>query len=162
METIALRNQAESPLLRLPGEIRNRIYDYVFRAECIVVLEPGTHTKYICRLYNRGAARSYQPLCTLLQSRLVCRQYYAETRLLVFQNNRLCVDIWNLRGLLEMIPKDVQNAISTLCIYGCSYCDLDESLFLPGFLVNFRKVEPSPWVSSPYNNCHEFFRRITR
>lgn len=152
--------------MRLPGEIRNRIYDYVFSADHIVVRRPMSESGYLpirffCLPYDRSARPHYQSLFSLLQSQLVCRQYYAETRLLVFHNNKFAVGIWDLKVLFEMIPEDVQNAISTLCIYGCSDCDLNESLFLPGFLVNFRKVEPSPWVSSPYNDCHEFFRRIT-
>ena len=111
-------------------------------------------------LYDRSAPRSYQSLLALLQSQLVCRQYYAETKLLVFQINKLAANLTDLKGLLEMIPKDVQNAISTLYIYGYSDRDPAGSLFPLSSLVNFRRFKlypQGPRLSSPYR----FFKLFT-
>ena len=152
--------------MRLPGEIRNRIYDYVFRAECMVVLSslsaPLAVRKHcIYLLYDRGARPYYLPLFALLQSQLVCRQYNAETRLLVFHNNKLAARIWDLRILLKKIPKDVQNAISTLCIYGCSDGDLTGSLLPPSSLVHFRRLELYAQIPRP-SDPRTFFEQFTR
>lgn len=59
---------ASSPLLKLPGELRNRIYEFVFRGEVYDLAATGT-----------------SPLSTHNKDRLgllrACRQIYAESKL---------------------------------------------------------------------------------
>ncbi|KAF1921839.1 hypothetical protein BDU57DRAFT_545234 [Ampelomyces quisqualis] len=67
-ESITQQNQVNSPLLRLPSEIRNQIYEYVFHGVQVKVRKPGIHPRRIQR---------YQPACSLL---FACRQTRNEAR----------------------------------------------------------------------------------
>jgi hypothetical protein len=74
-----------SPFLRLPAEIRNHIYDYIFSNNCIEICQ---WTKCTARNPHRdvalvpGAHTHYPP--ELLHLLEVCKQIYAETKLLAF------------------------------------------------------------------------------
>ncbi|KAF1997464.1 hypothetical protein P154DRAFT_578885 [Amniculicola lignicola CBS 123094] len=69
--SIATKNAAESPLLRLPPEIRNRIFGYAM-----------TYDHFMCARQTMTGK-----LDRLLSLQRVCRQTYAETTLSFFQNN---------------------------------------------------------------------------
>jgi hypothetical protein len=84
------RNQLTSPLLRLPGELRNKIYATAFREEYINVRRDAND-----RLHFRAATHALPSSTTItnyLFSRLfatttVCRQIYAETAVLPVRLN---------------------------------------------------------------------------
>ncbi|CAG5152991.1 uncharacterized protein ALTATR162_LOCUS2991 [Alternaria atra] len=105
MDAITLLTQTESPLSRLPAEFRNKVYDYGFRVECIefrsmrlkVAQESRDTASYTVE--ETDTSPPSQPLFVLLQSRLVCRQYHAETKLLIFE-------ISVLRLALSKFPQD--------------------------------------------------------
>lgn len=71
------RNQRESPLLRLPGEIRNKIYGYVYDTPPEYALDMGS----MMRVTGRNKRRHH--LST------VCRTIYKEVRLLFLANATL-------------------------------------------------------------------------
>jgi len=71
-----MRNTAESPLLRLPGEIRNHIYEHVL----------GQRT-YALWVYSFKATYTHPNDLALLR---VCRKVYDEAKLLPFSLNTFC------------------------------------------------------------------------
>ncbi|OAG09062.1 uncharacterized protein CC84DRAFT_1174433 [Paraphaeosphaeria sporulosa] len=68
------RNQQQSPFLRLPGEIRNKIYGYVFE------------TVPECFIYLMGTLRIPEWNSGCFHLSTVCRTMYKETRFLCFTN----------------------------------------------------------------------------
>ena len=90
------RNQAASPFLRLPPEIRNRIYTYIF-GDCFVTISSHAISPDSRRVYGRFEAfepPGYLDPCPEInygqaaaQTLLVCRQIYSEARLLPFVLN---------------------------------------------------------------------------
>ncbi|EMD94239.1 hypothetical protein COCHEDRAFT_1094483, partial [Bipolaris maydis C5] len=95
------RNQATSPLLRLPAELRMKIYDYVFDAGSI---SPK---------YETQDHRTWEYPRTNLSLIQACRQTWAETRLLPFTRN---VFSGYSEHVIEMLCKNLTrsqaNAIS--------------------------------------------------
>lgn len=79
-------NAAKSPLLRLPAEIRNTIYDKVLRDLVFELGEPIPVLKYD---YDEGQVYTYYDTIPHDRHRLsllrVCRQLYRETSLLLYQ-----------------------------------------------------------------------------
>ena len=76
-------NAVNSPLLRLPAEIRNKIYTYSFaprNAKHIISIKPST-VGYTYE-HRRGTEQS-RPAFHLIR---VCRQIYSEASLLYFQH----------------------------------------------------------------------------
>lgn len=76
--------QPASPLLRLPGEIRNRIYEYVFSDHMICPRRDWNGTiKLKCVPTTRGRHNnSFESFIALTKT---CRQICEETRLLPFK-----------------------------------------------------------------------------
>lgn len=68
-------NEIESPLLRLPAEIRNKVYAYVLSGEKSVLYT------------SRGVSKQWA-MCLAVTS--VCRQMHFEAHLLPFKLNRFC------------------------------------------------------------------------
>ncbi|CAO2656961.1 Nn.00g057640.m01.CDS01 [Neocucurbitaria sp. VM-36] len=83
---ITLRNQHESPLLRLPGEIRNKIYIYIFRVGSVRVC---------CERLSPTATNAYPKHAVIHYMRRhlaiieACRQTYAEAHRLPFTLNEI-------------------------------------------------------------------------
>ncbi|KAF2663018.1 hypothetical protein K491DRAFT_686176 [Lophiostoma macrostomum CBS 122681] len=91
MVPVVQRNSKQSPLLRLPSELRNKIFEDALGGmtvvvRCITIAHPEYHLKHKgairCRFYPQGQ------LCTpenrvhwnhAFQLPLVCRQLYSET-----------------------------------------------------------------------------------
>ncbi|KAI8939958.1 hypothetical protein NX059_003684 [Plenodomus lindquistii] len=84
VKSITLLNQETSPLLRIPGELRDLIYTYAFSGS---VLEKGVPTDPAHTIVQD------EPLLPKLEARLptilgvlgVCRQIYYEARFLLFR-----------------------------------------------------------------------------
>jgi hypothetical protein len=111
-------NQLESPFLRLPAEIRNRIYDFAFGDKTIKIgyetyrmksyrNKPNKVTpvfKYHCTVFNRhiNPFRDDVPEAllysangfTLLNN--ICRQLYLETAYLPFTTSLIAFDSHNI------------------------------------------------------------------
>jgi hypothetical protein len=111
-----LRNQKESPLLRLPAELRDKIYGYVFSGGRIIPhFSPIRNTFAIFQGFIRnqtifGPVHGDNPLALLY----VCRQTYAETALLPFQEfvfavGGLGVDSFNL--MMDAFTKQQRESI---------------------------------------------------
>lgn len=91
------RNQNQSPLLRLPGELRNRIYNYVFNDHSTIILGGCGHPPFIVGLTPSPYEYRHQLPWPAL--RHVCRVTHAETKLLCYslttfrseQIGKLCV-----------------------------------------------------------------------
>jgi hypothetical protein len=110
-----LRNQKDSPLLRLPAELRNQIYAYTFKN-----LKVRTATRF-------GPYPSYEPgyccvllpyhVSALLNSATACRQIHIETDLLFFKNTELDFTVWStmVKTLSRIEPRQ-RMAIKTICI----------------------------------------------
>lgn len=69
------RNSLESPLLRLPAEIRNQIWDLVYDGMAVAVRHTSTKTRMIVR-DNRGVGVAFRDHCRTPD--LICKQYWAE------------------------------------------------------------------------------------
>jgi hypothetical protein len=104
-------NQANSPFLRLPGEIRNRIYEYALGGNTINIGYQTYHSsyekvvpvfKYHCTVFSErvnpykdrqnarvNTSRSF----TLLNN--ICRQLYLETTALPYKLNTIAFDSHN-------------------------------------------------------------------
>jgi len=92
-----LRNQAESPLLRLPGELRNRIYELAVGGNIIVVTKSYKRWRktsvYLTSADPSGPdAKSAQasiraPVSGIFTIGLVCRQLHRETALSQYARN---------------------------------------------------------------------------
>ena len=125
LEFSTLQNAIKSPLLRLPGEVRNRIYEYALGGE-----------EVCCSYYKRPYLRPGQPNRTgkekyplsLLMLPQVCRQIHAESALLPYHLNDFWFDMTyasedmsgSLKGGYGVVARftDAQlNSIRSLCIY---------------------------------------------
>jgi hypothetical protein len=82
-----LRNQKESPLLRLPGELRNKIYEYAYGGMII-----QTHTDDKSYPIFEQQSLAILPFSTndLLTSTMVCRQFHSEVGVIPLLRNELC------------------------------------------------------------------------
>ncbi|KAF2831017.1 hypothetical protein CC86DRAFT_401578 [Ophiobolus disseminans] len=92
-DDITKRNQQQSPLLRLPGEARNKIYAYYFDSLVIDVCEPTSgRRKYSTCTYD-GSGRCLlnygANACGMMRA---CRQLNADCRALLFQYATLRIE----------------------------------------------------------------------
>ncbi|CAN9339028.1 unnamed protein product [Alternaria sp. RS040] len=107
---ITAANQRNSPLLRLPAELRNRVYEYALGGHEIWVTTPIPETKTKIYLDRWGDV----PAFTLLK---VCSQIYAEAALLpyslntFFFNGKLSLDLF-----VKEFPKSATQAIRRLML----------------------------------------------
>ncbi|KAL1604039.1 hypothetical protein SLS60_005631 [Paraconiothyrium brasiliense] len=86
---IAQRNAIQSPLLRLPAEIRSKIFQYATGGGHFLIAMP--HEGNITDLRRSGV---YLPQ--------VSRQIYSETATLIFENNTFALDVD--RMLISWVP----------------------------------------------------------
>ncbi|KAI8939956.1 hypothetical protein NX059_003682 [Plenodomus lindquistii] len=118
---IALLNQQASPLLRLPGEIRNSIYSLVLGGITIEVGNPCTCgencTSFDVSIWAHEApcgSRVHLDLITDIL--LVSRQVYSETKLLLFKLNKISIFCEDLVSFRRHISRAQWNAIATFKI----------------------------------------------
>jgi hypothetical protein len=99
-------NQRNSPLLRLPAELRNQVYHYALGGRKFEVYR--TACKQI-RVFQENL-----PAFALL---LVCSQIYAETRLLPYSLNAFEVErIYGMKSLQSCLSLTQCSAIETLIV----------------------------------------------
>lgn len=94
-EIIAQNNSRQSPLLRLPGEIRNLIYEYALANNVIVVNDHAPNSSMVYPLPGPTIdVLNYekQPYGNLFSLGYTCHQLHHETHNLVYTNNifRIC------------------------------------------------------------------------
>ncbi|KAF2270746.1 hypothetical protein CC78DRAFT_596414 [Lojkania enalia] len=144
------RNRNESPLLRLPGELRNQIFEYVLD----LGYELRTSNSYIKR-------RGMSPIVhagkrNALSLLHVCRQLYDETTILPYTLNTFTfhdlydVDLWIRKTLpcqLETI-KSVGICASWAWSDALNYYDLDSQLIskLPGLRKLKISINQFAWI----------------
>ena len=118
-ERSAPRNRLQSPLLRLPGEIRNRIYALAFTVHHVQVVQrvwsiPTSFMYFVFPEDWSGIERSpTYPLSQLIPSTTVCRQFYAEASPLIPRLNEFCF-ISTDRRWKEHVPQEFLQAIETI------------------------------------------------
>lgn len=111
------RNQRQSPLLRLPGELRNKVYEYTFSDAIVSVYRSSAPPEYFKMNPYIGSGSSYfttapPELAALTKT---CRQIYADTHLLLFRLITLHVHSDGSLGyLLSTLENSQQHAIATI------------------------------------------------
>jgi hypothetical protein len=110
----------ESPLFRLPPELRKMIYEYVFQAEHILVRKPRMfppmYHKCWYTVLDSRLSRFSKPLLEVLRTRNVSRQFYAETKLFPFAINTLSGEPHMFVAASTSMPSEVVEVITTVKI----------------------------------------------
>jgi hypothetical protein len=114
----SIKSQQQSPLLRLPAEIRNRICELVLgglRLQSVCVQKPffkskGTPWRCISAKEKDQAGIIYLHRVTALT--LVCRQLYQETHILPFKLNSVHIFTSTFSHLAAVLSDAQRNAIS--------------------------------------------------
>lgn len=130
----ARADEAFSPLLALPQELRNRIYDFVFCVEHIHAIQHDARSSnkgnnmyvHINGAYSmtfevrdRNTWRSgSQSLCTFLALTRVCGQIRAEIAPLApFSENILHFGFQVLQHFLTVVPKGIRDDIKVISLW---------------------------------------------
>jgi hypothetical protein len=116
------RNATTSPLLRLPGEIRNFIYEYVFREDARYNLAAKTFPKEQPTLEDVRDIRLFPVVPHRLALVRTCRQLYIETALLPLQFNTFVFRLHNFRDFgssqLTLAQRNAIRAIEIRMVAG--------------------------------------------
>ncbi|KAF9697523.1 hypothetical protein EKO04_004295 [Ascochyta lentis] len=116
MNDITLRNRQWSPFLRLPGEIRECIYELVLGGKQVLVLSPRLYSADKTRLENH-LNDSFEPdtVRKLLYLTETCRQIHVETKFLIFKTNEFRIaSNYSFKTLLDKLSQQQAAAIQTL------------------------------------------------
>jgi hypothetical protein len=111
-----LKNQLQSPLLRLPPELRNKIYDYVCGGLTVCPTKMNTPPYRLWSRYTKDRLTSdWKPLPNPTSYLLVCRQMYSEMALLPLKLNDF--EIFHFRSSSQFIGQlstEQRNAIDSV------------------------------------------------
>ena len=117
---LTVQNCLDSPLLRLPGEIRNLIYIYAFAEQCITVFtvwkshSPRLHLHVEPFGYPKPPSQRY-PLHHLFARRTVCRQIHAETAGFILRLNTFGFQfVQTISSFVRGIPRDYVNRVEKI------------------------------------------------
>ncbi|CAA9957450.1 hypothetical protein PTMSG1_01058 [Pyrenophora teres f. maculata] len=119
-DRLTLRNQQESIFLRLPGELRHRIYEYAFSEQCILVGRSlSSRLQLAVEPYGFSPQDQYKipryNFTRLLAIAMTCRQVYAEAALLIFQLNDFRFHhVETIEQFLDSVPAASRAAITAL------------------------------------------------
>jgi hypothetical protein len=146
-----LRNQQDSPLLRLPGELRNKIYEYAYGGMIIKAFTASTKDKHY-PVYEQGNW-TLLPFSTgdLLNSTMVCRQVYSEIGGIPILHNELWFSIKSMSTKLSKIATAKREKLTTIWIYVRNFKSMSQKpepqiRHLQGLeLVNVVKSSDSSW-----------------
>jgi hypothetical protein len=123
----SLRNQRESPLLRLPAKIRDLIFKNNFTINRLIVdidnaRDPGT------LLFNTVDSQCIaNGLCaTVIPITTVCRQVYAETSTLPFTMNVMEVGLDHMMSLVYVLPPKFRRLVKEIKVYTFTYRKLQD------------------------------------
>jgi hypothetical protein len=128
MDVISEENSTRSPLLRLPAELRNRVYKYALSGMQIC-FRPKSEDGREARVYPKGTSEG-RPATKFLTLTSVCHQLHRETKLMPFHQNDFVHVLAEddvakkvylrrsgiLYGLLDVLTPTQRNAIRTLRI----------------------------------------------
>ncbi|KAF3001333.1 hypothetical protein E8E13_005790 [Curvularia kusanoi] len=106
-EAITRRNRKESPLLRLPAELRNRIYGYAMSGG--VTLED--------HLLPAELAVAHNPPGASLALPKVCYQLHQETALLLFSLNTFTGSSTTIEDFLDALGEYQKAKIESITVY---------------------------------------------
>jgi hypothetical protein len=126
MPFYSIKSQNDSPLLRLPGEIRNKIYEYVLGGNTILI-RLSSHKppfgRLISEIVDPRQETSRQviktvPFSALLQLPAVCRQLRSEAGSLPYALSKFVVRVGLefLERFVEALPCKMRVHIKTLGI----------------------------------------------
>ncbi|KAI4631502.1 uncharacterized protein J4E87_002207 [Alternaria ethzedia] len=117
---IARQNQRNSPLLRLPAEIRHLIFGYVL----------GGKTFVIDHYVNQDIAKNRTLLKNALALLVVCRQVFAESALLPFSSNTFsALHPQTLNMWIRDLPPPFAHAITSVRLHPRIELSLQESWY---------------------------------
>ncbi|KAF2034146.1 hypothetical protein EK21DRAFT_85595 [Setomelanomma holmii] len=123
METITADNKTPSALLRLPGEIRNRIYEYAFCVEHIdgqwCTSSSGVPSFSLCATIGDNMTS----ISAVLEPLQTCRQFYHEAALLPFVVNDFQVNGAHMEYMISALPLRVRRVIETLRLEDDGICE---------------------------------------
>ncbi|KAF3001976.1 hypothetical protein E8E13_007635 [Curvularia kusanoi] len=153
MLTISQRNREQSPLLRLPGELRNRIYEFAIGGHVVDVLHRYfIQDRFISTLPVRGPKDASEKFLRLLNLAHTCRQLYEETRLLPYALNIFCFydDRWFM-AFSSILPSSAKSSIRQImfCRFYARQGDRRNALLAE------RKTYPNLELIYNYKSYHE-------
>ncbi|KAF7671333.1 hypothetical protein GT037_010658, partial [Alternaria burnsii] len=168
-DLVASRNRLQSPLLRLPGEIRNRIYAFAFTVQRIQVVAVSARLVHLVWPEDwRGLKHSQlYPLSELISSIMVCRQFYTEASPLIPRLNEFCfIDPDDTQRFTEHMPQKFLEAIETVVMANCvpetlEGLQLMADITLPR-MCGLKKIVVRPGVSfvGSFLHMQEVFRKM--
>ncbi|CAI9625365.1 unnamed protein product [Alternaria burnsii] len=168
-DLVASRNRLQSPLLRLPGEIRNRIYAFAFTVQRIQVVAVSARLVHLVWPEDwRGLKHSQlYPLSELISSIMVCRQFYTEASPLIPRLNEFCfIDPDDTQRFTEHMPQKFLEAIETVVMANCvpetlEGLQLMADTTLPR-MCGLKKIVVRPGVSfvGSFLHMQEVFRKM--
>ncbi|KAF3040077.1 hypothetical protein E8E12_005267 [Didymella heteroderae] len=92
--TTAAKNRQDSPLLRLPAEIRNRVYTMALQAECVLVrsryltaFDMTVELRSCCSNIPPTNSQTWSDCNSIALLPIMCRQMYEETHGLLYALN---------------------------------------------------------------------------
>ncbi|EDU50752.1 hypothetical protein PtrSN002B_003059 [Pyrenophora tritici-repentis] len=173
-DRLTLQNQQESLFLRLPGELRNRIYEYAFSEQCILVGRSLSSRLQLAVEPNGFSPRDQYKIprynfTRLLAIAMTCRQVYAETALLIFRLNDFRFHhVETIKQFLDSVPAAKRRAITALRLALYPPATEDNLFMLEDCGMNrFRGlckiiVEMREWPKGVRNNAvvREAFQRL--
>ncbi|KAF2831038.1 hypothetical protein CC86DRAFT_401597 [Ophiobolus disseminans] len=108
-DAIAVRNQTQSPLLKLPAEIRSTIFGHAFGHLMFAFPRYRCWSSMDTRRSSGRLTATSLDVFTLIKSTTVCHQIYAETALLPFKNNLFWLNVSAYK--LQIRPQDTLSAL---------------------------------------------------
>lgn len=152
------RNAAESPLLRLPAEIREKVWKCATSGVCV----NATRRKEIFPTWADGSSEKVVRNASAFHLPRVCRQIYAETAVLPYASSTFIVDASDARCIAwanGSCPV-YQDAITTVCILTSAYYhypDMDQiHSTLSTILPNLRQVHFDRSVLTCYRRSSKY------
>ncbi|KAH6638259.1 hypothetical protein C7974DRAFT_157487 [Boeremia exigua] len=143
-----VKMNSEAPLLRLPAELRNRIWEYTLGGNIFDVVFVETYKGRYVEEKTFVHSRTFKPNTNALLQ--VCRQIYMETALIPFSHNAFRFQRWEafewVRQLLPINQDSIREvhieAYRAGCVLGRWYENSDDSSMPETFpLEVFPKVK---------------------
>ena len=169
------RNQLESPLLRLPAELRNKIYTCVLtegaiRVSTLFTLSNGFGYHVVFDTISQPDNGTRGRFATLLYLPHVCRQLRSETTTMVYRLNPFDVELQDLESLVRILPEEVRKITTAFTMTACMNAQNSQSSWEHTTKTNLEALVhlPSlqkitvPCILSDSLNCEGWKRLIRR
>ncbi|KAI4631575.1 uncharacterized protein J4E87_002280 [Alternaria ethzedia] len=112
-EIISEMNRQRSPLLRLPAELRNKIYEYALGGMELRISYRNRELGLVAAMFYNTPVL-FTSLHRLVGLTLVSRQLYAETKILPFELCTMLALRFTFNDLIERLNITQRQAISTI------------------------------------------------